>query len=240
MFHKIRARISSAHVMAGLAIFIVLGGSAFAAATIGSKQIKKNAVKTSKIANNAVKHSKIGPDAVTGDKVNESTLGKVPAATTADSATSATTATSADDADSFAGRELQQVRSLADGDSDSVTNGLPNGSFEEVITEDMGIPTGGADVIVNASIELENNSGAQAGGACELRDESSDMSNSYNVTIPPGFTTNVSLTAFRNYPNGTGALDPEDISVFCQGSGAANDVRFMGGDIAVQRVPDGV
>lgn len=269
MFTKFRARFSSAHVMAGLALFIVLGGTAFAVKSnsVGSKQIKKNAVKSSKIANNAVTSSKIAANAVTGDKVDESSLGKVPSATAADTATTATTATDATNAQNavnaqnaanaqnatnatnatnaansttLAGREFQQVRGLADGDSDGVTNGLPNATFETVLTEDIGIPTGGADVIVNSSVELENNSGAQQGGQCRLSDESGTISQTYNVTIPPGFTVNVSLTAFNNYPTGTAALDPEDITVSCAGSGAANDVRFLSGDIAVQRIPDGV
>jgi hypothetical protein len=64
-----------ANVMSSIAVFLVLGGAAFAASqlpknSVGSKQLKKNAVITSKIKK----------DAVTGAKVKESTLGPVPSA----------------------------------------------------------------------------------------------------------------------------------------------------------------
>lgn len=63
-------------VISLIALFVALGGSAYAISknSVGSKQLKKNAVTTEKIKN----------DAVTGDKVAESTLGPVPKATTAD------------------------------------------------------------------------------------------------------------------------------------------------------------
>jgi hypothetical protein len=61
--------------MSSLAVFLVLGGGAFAATqlpknSVGAKQLKKNAVTTAKIKK----------DAVTGAKVKEATLGPVPSA----------------------------------------------------------------------------------------------------------------------------------------------------------------
>lgn len=67
-------RPSPALVIAVIALFAVLGGSAYAAKKIGSNEIKANAITTAKIKKNAV----------TGAKVKESTLGTVPKATTAD------------------------------------------------------------------------------------------------------------------------------------------------------------
>lgn len=46
---------------------------------VKSRQIAKNAVKSRQIASEAVTTQKLGADAVTGDKVDESTLGPVPA-----------------------------------------------------------------------------------------------------------------------------------------------------------------
>jgi hypothetical protein len=83
-----------------LALFIALGGIAFAAAlprnSVGTNQLKKNAVRTSDIRNNAVTRSKIKNNAINGAKVQDGsltgaelalgTLGKVPAAATADNA----------------------------------------------------------------------------------------------------------------------------------------------------------
>lgn len=101
-------------VIAYLALFVALGGSAYAATqlpknSVGSKQIKRNAVTAAKIKNGAVSGAKIGADAVTGANVDESTLGRVPSATSAESATTAghaataTNATSADEAKTLAG-----------------------------------------------------------------------------------------------------------------------------------------
>jgi hypothetical protein len=85
-------------VISILALFVALGGSAYAAKKIGTKEIKANAITTGKIKKNAVTTSKIKKEAVTGAKIKESTLGAVPNAThavSADSATNATTATTA-------------------------------------------------------------------------------------------------------------------------------------------------
>jgi hypothetical protein len=72
-----RERISSAHVLAVIAIVLALGGNALAfhlgKNSIGSKQLKKNAVVTAKIKNKAV----------TGAKLDLATLGAVPSAANA-------------------------------------------------------------------------------------------------------------------------------------------------------------
>lgn len=91
-------RVSPSMVVAMLALFVALGGSAYAATKIGTNQIKNNAITTKKIKKNAVTAAKIKNGAVTGSKINLSTLGTVPSAThatTADSATKATEATTA-------------------------------------------------------------------------------------------------------------------------------------------------
>jgi hypothetical protein len=59
MVGRLRARLTYANVMATVAVFMALGGGAYAAVaipanSIGSKQIKNNAVTTKKIARNAV------------------------------------------------------------------------------------------------------------------------------------------------------------------------------------------
>jgi hypothetical protein len=71
-----RPTLSYANVIATLALFLALGGGAYAAThfpknSIGAKQLKKNSVVTAKIKNGAV----------TGPKINLATLGTVPSAT---------------------------------------------------------------------------------------------------------------------------------------------------------------
>jgi hypothetical protein len=85
---QLRKRLTYANVMSSIAVFLVLGGTAFAATqlgknSVGTKQLKKNAVSAAKIKKNAVTTAKIKKDAVTGAKVNEGTLETVPSANVA-------------------------------------------------------------------------------------------------------------------------------------------------------------
>ncbi len=88
-------RPSPALVISLIALFVALGGSAYAATKIGTKDIKANAITTGKIKKNAITTAKIKKEAVTGAKINEGTLGTVP------SATNATNATNAENAKNF-------------------------------------------------------------------------------------------------------------------------------------------
>ncbi len=78
---KLRVRRPSpALVLAFIALLATLGGTAWAAKKIGTKQIKANSITTGKIKKNAVTTAKIKGNAVTGAKVKESSLGTVPSA----------------------------------------------------------------------------------------------------------------------------------------------------------------
>ena len=82
-----KPRLTYANVMATVAVFIALGGSAYAfhlgKNSVGAKQLKKNAVTTAKIKNEAVTAAKVKEGTLTGAQINASTLGEVPAATKA-------------------------------------------------------------------------------------------------------------------------------------------------------------
>jgi hypothetical protein len=87
--------------MATLALFVALGGGAYAATaipanSIGSSQLKKNAVVTAKIKKNAVSGAKLLDNSLAGADINEATLAKVPSATAADTATHAAAAAAVD------------------------------------------------------------------------------------------------------------------------------------------------
>jgi len=94
-----KPRLSYANVVATLALVLAVGGGATAIAL----SLPKNSVHSKQIAKEAVKTSDIAKDAVTGDKVKESTLGKVPSAAFADAAGSAKDAAHAAVADSLGG-----------------------------------------------------------------------------------------------------------------------------------------
>jgi hypothetical protein len=76
---KIRRRLTYANVMSSIAVFLVLGGAAFAAAklpknSVGTKQLKHNAVTTAKLKKNAVTTAKIKNGAVNGAKIADAAV----------------------------------------------------------------------------------------------------------------------------------------------------------------------
>jgi hypothetical protein len=89
-------RVTYSGVTATLALTLAIStGGAYAANTLLPKNavtttvIKNGQVKTKDLGKNSINSAKVRPDALTGADVKESTLGTVPAATTADRASSA-------------------------------------------------------------------------------------------------------------------------------------------------------
>jgi hypothetical protein len=84
MFRKVRSRLTYANLMATAAMFVALGGSAYAAATIGSAQVIDNSLQSIDLKDNAaVKSVDVVNDSTTGgglrgQDIIESQLGKVP------------------------------------------------------------------------------------------------------------------------------------------------------------------
>lgn len=256
---KYGARLRPSPAMALAVVALVFAASGVAVAlpgknSVATNDIKKNAVTAAKIKNGSVTEpklgdgavgtAKLGNDAVTGAKVNEATLGKVPAAasadtaakaTSAEAATKATTATTADNALELDGRTLSQVRPVANGNKDEVSQGLDSVSFESVMVANIGIPVGGADVVIDASVNVDNNAIAQQGATCRIRFNGTLVSYSSFVTLPSGNNASISLNAFVD----TAGAGLRQALVECQGSGVDDDVRFEGGDITVQAFPVG-
>jgi hypothetical protein len=83
-------RPSHATIVAYLALFIALGGSAFAAKTvITGKQIKNGTITGADIKNGSIKGKDLAKNTLTGTQINEAKLGTVPRATNATNATNA-------------------------------------------------------------------------------------------------------------------------------------------------------
>lgn len=99
-----RKHLTYANVISTLCLFLVLGGGAAFAATkvakssVGTEQLKGEAVTKGKLAPNSVNSKKVVNGSLTGEDIASSTLGKVPSATNAEHADSATTAGSANSA----------------------------------------------------------------------------------------------------------------------------------------------
>src|ERR1700751_5111315 len=88
------SRPSPAMVVAVVALIAALSGTAYAALgknSVGSRQLKAQAVTTGKIANNAVTSAKVAKTSLTGADINVDALGTVPSATSATSAGNAGT-----------------------------------------------------------------------------------------------------------------------------------------------------
>lgn len=89
----IRTRLTYANVMATLAMFMALGGVAFAAATVGSQQIINNSILSrdvkngtltgSDVATGSITGAQVASDSLTGSDIDEATLGSVPTAANA-------------------------------------------------------------------------------------------------------------------------------------------------------------
>jgi hypothetical protein len=93
----LRHRPSPAMVIALIALFVGMGGGAYAAIklpknSVGTRQLKKKAVTSSKIKAGAVNGSKVANNSLTGNDISESRLAKVRSASSADNAGHATTA----------------------------------------------------------------------------------------------------------------------------------------------------
>jgi hypothetical protein len=101
---SLRRHLTYANVISTICLFLVLGGgAAFAAAklaksSVGTEQLKGEAVTKGKLAPNSVNSKKVVNGSLTGEDIASSTLGKVPSATNAEHADSATTAGSANSA----------------------------------------------------------------------------------------------------------------------------------------------
>jgi hypothetical protein len=92
MFGTIRGRVTSAHVLAAIALFVALGGSGYAAVKINGKNVKKGTIAGKALKNRTITASKIKKNSLGGTEIAESKVGKVPSAASADTAASATTA----------------------------------------------------------------------------------------------------------------------------------------------------
>ena len=100
---RIRTRLTFANAVSLTALFVALGGGAYAVSTaeknsVVSKSIKNGQVKNKDLAADAVDGSKVVDGSLGGGDVDESTLGQVSSAATANRATSADSATHADSA----------------------------------------------------------------------------------------------------------------------------------------------
>ena len=93
---RLRDKLTYANVMASAAVFIALGGSAYAALrvppnSVGTRQLKAGAVTTGKLAGEAVTAAKVAEHSLTGQDISLPALGTVPMAADASQASNSDT-----------------------------------------------------------------------------------------------------------------------------------------------------
>jgi hypothetical protein len=71
---KLRARITSAHVIAMIALFVALSGSSYAAVTIRASQIRNNSIPGAKIKAGSIPAAKLKPQSITARQIKNNTL----------------------------------------------------------------------------------------------------------------------------------------------------------------------
>ena len=74
MIGRILARLTYANVMATVAVFLALGGGAYAAATIGSSDIQRDAIKSRHVDPGEILSSDVARDALRGKDIEEKSL----------------------------------------------------------------------------------------------------------------------------------------------------------------------
>jgi len=131
MRNTLKRHLNYANLMASIAVFLALGGGAYAmtipTGSVGAKQLKKNAVAAAKIKTGAVSGAKVKDDSLTGADVVESSLGTVPAANSANSAKTAESANTANSANSASTAGSAAI-------ANSVANGSVGGNGLKEIT----------------------------------------------------------------------------------------------------------
>jgi hypothetical protein len=157
MLARMRSGVTYANAMATIALFVALGGGAYAsivlpASSVGTTQLKKNAVTTKKIKNGAVSTRKLANGAVTKAKLDVSGV-TVPNALHANTADNAAHATGADNAAHATGADnadnAAHATRAGDADNADKLGGVSPSGFESAIP--VGEWAGQVGVIANSS-----------------------------------------------------------------------------------------
>jgi hypothetical protein len=99
---RLRRHLSFANVIACLALFVALGGGAYAATQVNGKYIVKHSIGANKLKNETITNKQIKKGTLNGSVIDVASLGTVPSAQTAVSSNSAGTANTANSANTAA------------------------------------------------------------------------------------------------------------------------------------------
>jgi hypothetical protein len=189
MLRTLRANLSYANVMSTIAVFVVLGGGAYAATklpknSVGTKQIKNGAVTKAKLAKGVLTAGPKGDPGVKGDKGDQGLPGAN--GTNGKDGTNGTNGTNGQDGqDGQRGPSSLQTAGAGDvADLDNTTTGSTLGSFI----------TAGGVYQVSAKTTLTNTAGTVATVDCLLSKSGPVTLDSATVKIPANGAMTVSLS----------------------------------------------
>jgi hypothetical protein len=150
VLRRIRRLPSPALVISLIALFVAIGGIGWAAAKIGTSDIKNGAVTTKKLHNNAVSTKKIKNNAVTGAKAKESSFGTVP------------NADHANNADTVGGKSPTDLQTSSAFNQNQVVISSLGGNFVDVASATITTHSAGR-VLATGSAELFGNGNGNTG-----------------------------------------------------------------------------
>ena len=185
------------NAIAYLALFVALGGTAFAATKIGSKQIKTNAVKARHIADNAVRAGEIADGAIGASEIADGSVGSGKVAD------NSLTGTDIDEATLVPGSASAAAQQ-------SVSVPLVNGDTTLVETQ-ITIPRT-SRLLASASVFLNGNGGGDDQPRCNLfytgtSGGSQGLSGTYRATIPDTTGDEITMSLVGGAAVGPGTYD---------------------------------
>jgi hypothetical protein len=160
----IRSRITYANVVGSLALFVALGGSTYAAATIGADSIKDNAVHSNHIADGQVKNADLAAGSIgTGKVIDGSLLAQDFKAGQLPGGPAGRGAITFDRTDG----EFAGVRTIRYLDGVSLLVSCNASGVGYVIADEDGVGSGGSGigVVGTKQLDLGNPSGVHTGGS---------------------------------------------------------------------------
>lgn len=158
---KLRRHLTYANVVSTICLFLLLGGVAYAGtrlakSSVGTNQLKAEAVTKGKLHPNSVNSKKVVDNSLTGSDINAATLGKVPNAANAENAANATNAGHATNADNAANAEKLDGHAPSEFGTVLVAGGESEQSLEaEIFFSVSGYFEGSANVS-KAKLSLPN------------------------------------------------------------------------------------
>jgi len=223
-----KSRINPSLLISMVALFVALGGVSYAAATIGSAEIKNNSVRSKDVKNGDLRGKDLKADTIGASRVLESSLGQVPSAANADTATkatsadSATSAANADTLDGVDGAQYVRVKTRVRAISDTTVD--EDYADDANVTQLLNLA--GGQYTVNAKLQVDNDSAADELIDCDLMRASGAPiqldSSEQDLGANGASAQELNYVLMATFTASAGGTD--DLFVRCEQQGGDNDL----------------